>query len=1243
MKISKIKFLIILFLLWFSTSVNAQELKSIFCYNDALYELKADDITQNSLILEWFSIADVNEYVIVYGLKGFDIKDKRSRLGKIRTNQTIEFFTNLQPGTSYDFYVKLKCQKRSFYKKLSIQTLYPIKKRRKRSARLSSRMARSSNLANELAKEKQALWELYQSTNGPQWKNTLANKKPWALDKPVSDWNGVVVDNEGYVLGIQLDNNNLKGTIPSSIGILSRIKSLILRNNLLTSLPSTIGKLRRLKILNINTNELRILPNTFHELKALKFLSVSHNKLEMLPTSIGSLSSLRSLSLEKNSLKILPKEIGDLNRLTSLNLASNSLNSLPREFENLTLLTSLILDTNHFTNMPLWLGKLSRLRYLNFGNNQIEEVSKEILGLKNIQIIHLENNKISKLPNELWNFPKLRSLSLSGNRITNIPFSVNLPSLTNLAISRNEISGSLSQINFAGLPELIHLSVEKNKLSGAIPSSIGKLTKLSHLGLADNQLSGTLEVVFQNLKSIKTIYLVNNNLTGKIPNKKGMRIFTIQGNKFIFSDFEKTRYGGTMRYHPQQKIDKREIKEVSLGDTVTLTTSTLTDSDNRYQWYKNGAPIKGATNKKLVISNIDQSDIGGYYFEAKNYVAPKLTLERHPIILKLTETSCKVSEEEKNALWSFYTSTNGANWKNTVSGNKPWSLAIPVCDWYGVKLDQEGHVVHLQLTRNNLNGRIPSSISSLKRLTYIHLANNKISSVSPEMGLLKNVKELNLSNNLLESLPDQFFDMTGLVKLLLFSNKITELNKGIKKLKKLKTLSMMDNQLSKLPIETGDLSALEYLFLSQNKLQGAFPQCILSLTNLKSLVMNNNNLSGPIPEGISNLSKLENLSVTNNKFSSLPASLGELGQLEYFYAMKNEIEGTLTHINFKGLQNLVLFQVGYNKLRGLFPIDFKLKHKRRGVSGPNLIINTNHFVFKDLENIFLKQEYKSYKYFKYAPQAKVDAIEDRVVQIGKTITLSSTALTSPNNSYQWYKDGVLIYEGPNKDLVLENVTESAAGVYHFTATNSIVPELTLERHPITVKVQTGAVITPVSMTVIEQTRSGSFRPGYEKKYMISGWVKERNVSGIKSSNYTSSAIRLYTVGLASGSLEEPVFIGDFYPSGNIIDGWQRIEGVFKINTYQSSDQTAVNNLVIELKNNSDDVTSYFDDIRIYPFNGSMKSFVYDDDTKKLMAELDENNYATYYEYDKEGGLVRVKKETKKGIFTIQETRSSNAK
>lgn len=67
---------------------------------------------------------------------------------------------------------------------------------------------------------------------------------------------------------------------------------------------------------------------------------------------------------------------------------------------------------------------------------------------------------------------------------------------------------------------------------------------------------------------------------------------------------------------------------------------------------------------------------------------------------------------------------------------------------------------------------------------------------------------------------------------------------------------------------------------------------------------------------------------------------------------------------------------------------------------------------------------------------------------------------------------------------------------------------------------------------------------------------------------------------------------------------------------------------------------YFDDLRVHPFNANMKSFVYNPVNLRLMAEQDENNYSTFYEYDDDGTLIRVKKETERGIQTIKETRSA---
>jgi hypothetical protein len=155
----------------------------------------------------------------------------------------------------------------------------------------------------------------------------------------------------------------------------------------------------------------------------------------------------------------------------------------------------------------------------------------------------------------------------------------------------------------------------------------------------------------------------------------------------------------------------------------------------------------------------------------------------------------------------------------------------------------------------------------------------------------------------------------------------------------------------------------------------------------------------------------------------------------------------------------------------------------------------------------------------------------------------------------------------------------------------------------------------------------NFAPQVGQRYWLSAWVKEdRTTLPMTYSN-------LY-VGV---SFDESATIAyTFYPTGNIIDGWQRVIGEFKVPMNAS-------NFELILGNNDESIGAYFDDIRVHPFNSSMKSYVYDPETLWLTSELDDNNYATFYEYDKEGQLIRIKKETARGVMTIQESRTRTQK
>lgn len=162
----------------------------------------------------------------------------------------------------------------------------------------------------------------------------------------------------------------------------------------------------------------------------------------------------------------------------------------------------------------------------------------------------------------------------------------------------------------------------------------------------------------------------------------------------------------------------------------------------------------------------------------------------------------------------------------------------------------------------------------------------------------------------------------------------------------------------------------------------------------------------------------------------------------------------------------------------------------------------------------------------------------------------------------------------------------------------------------------------------EDACCSNFSPEPGKEYWLSGWVQEEVGTPVLS--YSNKAyIELEFVG--SGTVYKR-----FYPSEDIIEGWQRIIGEFIV-------PAGTTEIKIHMINENTSLNAYFDDIRIHPFNGSMKSYVYDPVTLLLTAELDDNNYATFYEYDKEGQLIRIKKETSRGIMTIQESKSGNPK
>ncbi len=156
-----------------------------------------------------------------------------------------------------------------------------------------------------------------------------------------------------------------------------------------------------------------------------------------------------------------------------------------------------------------------------------------------------------------------------------------------------------------------------------------------------------------------------------------------------------------------------------------------------------------------------------------------------------------------------------------------------------------------------------------------------------------------------------------------------------------------------------------------------------------------------------------------------------------------------------------------------------------------------------------------------------------------------------------------------------------------------------------------------------------FSPDLEDgvKYILTFWVKQLEVD---DPLFDFDDIGL-AVDVTDGVITTSCLLDDPIKS-QIIEGWQRFEYIVTIPALGSFD---VPEISIEFENEGE-TNIYLDDIRIQPIDALAKCYVYDFSTQRLMAELDENHFATFYEYDEDGKLVRVKKETERGIMTIQE-------
>ena len=417
--------------------------------------------------------------------------------------------------------------------------------------------------------DRAALAALYNATDGPNWTN-ITN---WLSDASIGEWHGVTADDDGRVVELWLNDNDLTGHIPTQLGNLSNLTFLGLWENQLTgTIPAELGNLANLTELWLIENELSgQIPAELGNLSNLIKLYLGGNELSgQIPAELGNLSNLRELGFGSGQLSgRIPPELGRLSNLTRLWLDRNKLSGqIPAELGKLSNLIWLGLEDNQLNGkIPADLGSLSNLEVLYLSDNQLSGCipmrlrdvptnDLEDLGLPDCNeaagreespdraaLVALYNatdgpnwtnndNWLSDAPIGEWygvttdDSGRVISLSFVDNRLSGElpPELGSLTNLTLLSIIAYDLDGELSgeiPLELGSLTNLELVTLWGNQLRGEIPPELGSLTNLIALGLSSNQLTGEIPSELGSLTNLTGLGLGDNQLTGEIPSDLG--------------------------------------------------------------------------------------------------------------------------------------------------------------------------------------------------------------------------------------------------------------------------------------------------------------------------------------------------------------------------------------------------------------------------------------------------------------------------------------------------------------------------------------------------------------------------------------------------------------------------------------------------------------------------------------------------------------------------------------------------
>ncbi|MED6158703.1 hypothetical protein PIB30_035243 [Stylosanthes scabra] len=325
-----------------------------------------------------------------------------------------------------------------------------------------------------------------------------------------------------------------------------------------------------------------------------------------------------------------------------------------------------------------------------------------------------------------------------------------LPSLSELYLvdcHLNNMSPSLQFANFTAL-EVLDLSVDA--IHSEVPNWIFNLTsEISYIYLENNLLRDQLPKAMPNFQVLRSLGLSNNYLDGPIPD------WLVKLEHLGYLDFSSNLFSGPL--------------PINLGNLTSLVV--LYASSNLFTGVVSEKHFSNLSNLKFlsvdspnIIFDFDLHWIPPFQLDSVYLgpVGPKLPqwLYTQTSLKSLGFVNSKISFEAGDKFWSFdpwfpfcvITRREAicSTWTCPTT-NYPGGLTDCWTNWKSL--------LHINLGKNDLSGKIPPSMGLLANLTSLHLHQNNLSGVIPlslqncHSLLVLNVRENRFSGSIPNWLP----------------------------------------------------------------------------------------------------------------------------------------------------------------------------------------------------------------------------------------------------------------------------------------------------------------------------------------------------------------------------------------------------------------------------------------------------------------------------------------------------------